>query len=872
MKVSFIIPVYNHLDLTLECLRTLKETIAPFSSYEIVIVNDGCDEATTTGLRTLKSKTIRIVENGVNRGYAHSNNQGAVHATGKLLFLVNNDLVFQPGWFEPMLEAFEKLPTPGLIGNIQLNAKTGEIDHTGAYIDLDTTVKHSKTPATGIFGTPAYSRKHIVTGACCAIERTLFLRIGGFDEAFVNGGEDIDLCFRLADLGHRTFVANKSVVQHHVSATRLKQNENDERNSRLLQRRWKTKISHMAASRWPDHFIKEASENWTHVNKRILCSALSRFLLIKKGPAPIGITNALYTLEQNERHWKSRLNGWTDEMIKKEERKANASLRSEQYRFEKLYPIDDDDNDGVWIREEAIFTLPRGTNIASLEIIGKLAEKNLYQPDEKGTLGLKITVNETHTKVFYPIENGKFNLEIENPPVRANEDVSIKLELLGTGRNNLYAYLGRVLANKFYIPSIIRKKLAPYRFQLLNKRLAIHGLKLNGEDVFSFKDNPTSPLNTDYVIKHADMGINLVGWFNAELGIGESARVAAKALRGSKIPHELVPLKVNCLASQGDTSLNNQLTSENPHPVNIFHIDAPQSDDIDHHHGKHFCKDKYNIAYWAWELPEFPDGWIKHFKHFNEIWAPSNFVRDAIVMKSPIPVITVPHCIDFNIPDRDYRAELELPKDKFLFSFAYDLNSYQERKNPKAAIEAYKQAFAGTDMENDVGLVIKTHSSEKNQAAYKELLESLKGISNYYLIDKTLPRQMVYGLMQASDAYISLHRSEGFGLTVAESMLLGKPVVSTNWSATSEFVNAGNGCPIDYKLIKLETTHGPYQKGQIWADPDPADAAAHMYRLATDSEYAASLGFNAKKTIKELFSPERVGDIYRRRLRAITLW
>jgi glycosyltransferase involved in cell wall biosynthesis len=126
--------------------------------------------------------------------------------------------------------------------------------------------------------------------------------------------------------------------------------------------------------------------------------------------------------------------------------------------------------------------------------------------------------------------------------------------------------------------------------------------------------------------------------------------------------------------------------------------------------------------------------------------------------------------------------------------------------------------------------------------------------------------------MNACDAYVSLHRSEGFGLTVAESMFLGKPVLSTNWSATSEFLDLQNGCPVKYRLVELESTYGPYAKGQTWADPSPEDAARYMLKLVNDPTYANSLGKAAARTIREKFSPARVGSYYEKRLKAMCAW
>ncbi|MDQ8182364.1 glycosyltransferase [Pelagicoccus sp. SDUM812005] len=870
MEVSFVVPVHNHLDLTQECLASLQATVKGVD-YEVILVNDGSDEATAQGLRQLAGDRVKLVENKVNQGFAHANNLGVAHARGRILVLANNDLKFRPGWLPPLLAGLDSEERVGLVGNVQYSVSTGKIDHAGVTVDPKGKANHVKRPNRTRLWTPKYTRSKIVTGACCAIKRALYNEIGGFDEAFLNGGEDIDLCFRLKKLGYQILVANRSIVDHHVSATRTEPNKSNEWNSRLLQRRWGKELAHLAASSWPDRYLAQvaATRHPKAIDWQLLKEALPRYLTLKKGPAEPALYHAYCEQERNERHWKSTLDGIPDEVIKKEERQRHGSPLRDQYTCKGLY-AEATEHAGAWIRETASISIPRGTLVTTLSISGHAHEASCHE--DSGKIGLSLKVNDAAINARYPIEPGPFKVDFDNLPARACDKTRLEITLLGVERSNAFAFLGRKLAKASYIPQRLRNYLARFREQKLNKRLAIHGIHLNGEDVFDFKKDPTNPLNTDYVIKHARMGVNLVGWFKAELGIGESARVAAKAIKHSQLPYSLVDLKVNCLASQGDLTYADELSDSNPNPINIFHIDAPQSADIDHHHGADFRKNKYNIAYWAWELPDFPDQWTQYMRYFDEIWAPSNFVRDSIAIKSPEPVLTIPHCIDFSIPDRDYRQELKLPRDKFLFTFAYDLNSYQERKNPKAAIEAFRQAFAGSDRANDVGLVIKVHSAANNPKSYRALRELLDGLPNIYLIDKTLSREMTYGLMKACDSYISLHRSEGFGLTVAESMLLGKPVVSTNWSATSEFVNATNGCPVDFKLIPLTKNHGPYKVGQIWADPDPEHAANYMYKLVSDSDYAATLGQHAQATIKELYSKERIASLYRKRLRAISLW
>ena len=140
------------------------------------------------------------------------------------------------------------------------------------------------------------------------------------------------------------------------------------------------------------------------------------------------------------------------------------------------------------------------------------------------------------------------------------------------------------------------------------------------------------------------------------------------------------------------------------------------------------------------------------------------------------------------------------------------------------------------------------------------------------LIAETLPRAEIYALQAACDCFVSLHRSEGFGLAIAESMYLGKPVISTDWSASAEFVSDRNGCPVRARLVTLERNIGPYAKGQTWADPDVEHAAWWMQRLVAEPELRAQLGAKARATIEERFAPAVIGQRYRRRLEAIAGW
>jgi len=159
-----------------------------------------------------------------------------------------------------------------------------------------------------------------------------------------------------------------------------------------------------------------------------------------------------------------------------------------------------------------------------------------------------------------------------------------------------------------------------------------------------------------------------------------------------------------------------------------------------------------------------------------------------------------------------------------------------------------------------------------NPREFADLQAAARELPGTVLITETLAREDIYALEAACDCFVSLHRAEGFGLAVAECMLLGKPVISTDWSATAEYVTAANGCPVRAPLVTLERNHGPYTRGQVWADPDVAEAARWMRALFADRALAGRLGEAARATVSERFAPAVIGARYRRRLEAIAGW
>ncbi|MDT3428101.1 glycosyltransferase involved in cell wall biosynthesis [Paenibacillus forsythiae] len=381
---------------------------------------------------------------------------------------------------------------------------------------------------------------------------------------------------------------------------------------------------------------------------------------------------------------------------------------------------------------------------------------------------------------------------------------------------------------------------------------------------------PIDNKQTERVLSENFSGINLIGYVRAEMGIGESCRIAAKSISTAEIPFGIINFMGTNPASMNDRSWVHKEISEPKYNVNIFHINAEQMMEIYAHHGNSLFKNRYNIGFWHWELPDFPDEWKESFRLVDEIWVPSTFVADSIAMKSPVPVVKIPHSIEVTINEIRERSYFNLPKEPFLFLTMYDLKSYQERKNPQAAVRAFKQVFLPDDL--NVGLVIKVNSSHHSSEDITELNQLIGNYQNIYLIKKTLSRNDTNALLSVTDCYISLHRSEGFGLGLAEAMYLGKPAIGTNWSSNIDFMNPGNSCPVDYRLIRLNHDHGPYKSYQYWADPDIEHASEYMLKLYNDRNFYNEISLEGERYIKDHLSPHAVGETIKKRLNYISLW
>ncbi len=355
--------------------------------------------------------------------------------------------------------------------------------------------------------------------------------------------------------------------------------------------------------------------------------------------------------------------------------------------------------------------------------------------------------------------------------------------------------------------------------------------------------------------------INVMGMLASEKGVGEAARTTIRSLQAVGVDATL-----NNFTDTGAENADRtcaQISADNPHPINLLHIGPDLFDQFLDEGGGAYLRGRFNIACWAWELPDFPRRWESHFAHINEIWVPSQFNVDTISAVAPVPVIRMPHAIAPWLPVRRCdRSLFGIPADAFCFLYVFDCASSIERKNPLGLIEAFKLAFGTGDR---AMLVLKFARGHEDPTGARAIAKAAEG-ANISIIDEVLPRAELNALINHCDCYISLHRSEGFGLTLAEAMSLGKPVIGTNYSGNVDFMTPANSYLVDCHLVEIARSFDQYTQGSHWAQPDTRHAAALMRQVCSNPVAAGQIGRQARRDILRTLHPRVVGTKMRDRL------
>lgn len=358
-------------------------------------------------------------------------------------------------------------------------------------------------------------------------------------------------------------------------------------------------------------------------------------------------------------------------------------------------------------------------------------------------------------------------------------------------------------------------------------------------------------------------GVTVAGYFRAEFGIGEAGRALVRAVEAAGIP---------CATASYDVSESRQAHpfrerhDSAPYDVNLVCVNAVSTPRFAGDMGRDFFAGRHTVGYWFWETEWFPRSMHAAFDVVDEVWTATAFVADAVraAGRTAVHVVPLP-LLAPEVPPELTRQFLGLP-DRFIFLFVFDFLSVVERKNPLGLIAAFTQAFA----ENEGPLLLlKSINGDRRLAALEQLKAAAAGRRDIRIVDGYESVDEKNALISQCDCYVSLHRSEGLGLTMAEAMAAGRPVIATGYSGNRHFMTPENSHLVDYRLSSIPAGCEPYPAGSVWADPDLDHAARLMREVVRDPAAAAARAARGRDDLRQHHGLDASAAAVRTRLAAI---
>ncbi|MDM0028703.1 glycosyltransferase family 4 protein [Variovorax saccharolyticus] len=351
----------------------------------------------------------------------------------------------------------------------------------------------------------------------------------------------------------------------------------------------------------------------------------------------------------------------------------------------------------------------------------------------------------------------------------------------------------------------------------------------------------------------AGPGLNVVGHFCYPSGLRVSVESMVEAVRLAGVSTSLRDVRTDAK----DDPHHVDFRGTECHDVTVIHTQPEPFFDEAYRRADLYERRPrtYRVGYWYWEFDSIPDAWVAHAQNVDEVWAATEFVAKGLREKLSVPVRTLFPGVKLAPYERRPKSYFGLSEAPYTFLFTFHMMSVMERKNPLGLIRAFKLAFGE---EEGVRLVLKTSFGDRHPAQIQELRDAAAG-ANITVIDQVYSPDEVLSLMDACDAYVSLHRSEGLGLTMAEAMLMGKPVIATNFSGNVDFMDESNSLLVRHELVKLGKPIPPYDPNLEWAQPSEEHAAQLMRRVYEDQNWAREVGARGKASAEANLSLQAAG-------------
>ncbi|PIO43456.1 glycosyltransferase [Phyllobacterium zundukense] len=364
-------------------------------------------------------------------------------------------------------------------------------------------------------------------------------------------------------------------------------------------------------------------------------------------------------------------------------------------------------------------------------------------------------------------------------------------------------------------------------------------------------------------------GILFIGYVQAGLGLAESLRGMIRAAANRGLEFGIYPYRVGVESRIVGDFMPELYDHKHRYDINIIELAVDQVPMVFRSVDPRHLAGSYNILRTYWELSKAPQEWAAMLHGIDEIWAPNQFVYDAFKDIFTGPITIIPPCVIIEDADYPDRAALGMDSGRFYFLFSFDYYSSPYRKNPLGVLEAFQTAFP--DPKENVGLILKSTGAETHHPEIKERIRfAAEADARIRVIDRTMERNEVLGLIRACDCYVSLHRAEGFGLGMVEAMSFGNVVIATNYSGSTDFLSEDTGYPVAYELRPIEPNEYVWAKDQFWAEPN-LESAVKAFRLAfTDTCVRERKAAAGKILVGRKYGMASVGAEVEKRLNEIT--
>jgi glycosyltransferase involved in cell wall biosynthesis len=372
-----------------------------------------------------------------------------------------------------------------------------------------------------------------------------------------------------------------------------------------------------------------------------------------------------------------------------------------------------------------------------------------------------------------------------------------------------------------------------------------------------------------------DTPISLIGHPFAPIGRGEDLRCAYRAFKAAGIKPQLVDVyEQGSVERELDRELRPDTRLTTGGGIDIFCINGDEIEPVFNRLAGRRQPARYSILLPQWELSKFPAPWARQAERFNEVWAPSTFIRDAVAPVVSRPVTVIPGSTGVKLERFLGRRYFGISESACTFLFGFDLRSYHQRKNPLAVLDAYARVVRERPA-RDLMLVMKVAGADVRPDAADTVRQHLRervanlGLGRVLIIERGLTDTETKNLVRCCDGFVSLHRSEGFGRFLAEAMLLGKPVIATAYSGNMEFMTPEVAALVNFRLVPVGDGEYPFWNDQVWADADLDETVAWMLRLVDDPGWGRRLGEIASRHIRSQYSYRAIGMRYMERIRTI---